>query len=154
MCPPTVTTPIVTFWLQWQNHEVPNGLPYNKYAWLQWHLPTVTLWPSPNSVTVGGHICTWMLSLLIYNLEVRWVWHIVYIDVTELIFDSMWFPRPPAASEAIFRTAIEVVQVANLKMHPGSSRLAKWFRCQTLLQEVPGRNPIYVATSDYIQMKN
>ena len=26
MCPPSVTTPIVTFWLQWQNHEVPNGL--------------------------------------------------------------------------------------------------------------------------------
>ena len=34
MFTPRVTTPTVTFWLQWQNHEVPNGLSYSKYAWL------------------------------------------------------------------------------------------------------------------------
>ena len=34
LCSPILTTPIVTFWLYWQNHEVPNGLSNRKYEWL------------------------------------------------------------------------------------------------------------------------
>ena len=59
--------PIVTFWLQWQNHEVPNGLSYCKYAWLY----TAGFWAWKRALENRTHLHEVHILLIIF---VKQIW--------------------------------------------------------------------------------